>query len=344
MLEYKSFDFKVSNVEELEDGEWLIEGWASTWTKDNGNDRVMFGAFRESYEERFVKQKKLNGKSKIKVLWQHDPSDIIGQLIEAREEDKGLYVKIKLINHPLFINAAKAYILAKLGEIDSFSIGYKTLAKRKVFEDGVEITELIKVKWYEVSIVTFPMNELAEFTSVKDEDEEMNEKVIELLTSLDLKLSEVLTQTAPKEEADEVKTEETQINISESKVQLEPSAIKLDVTDLAEVFNAFKAQLLEEVKSMVTELFTVPTVPLPEVIVTVNGEEVKSEEVLEEKAKMHCKDCGHDMQCPQCSAGMKSDDSAIIEEVVEEKSENISDPEIKEEDILDLLLNREFKF
>ena len=352
-MEYKSFDFKVSNVEELTNGEWIVEGYASTWTTDNGNDRLVRGAFLDSYRERFVDQKAKNGKSKIKILWQHDPADIIGQLLEAREDEHGLFIRVQLIKHPLFVNAEKAYILSKLGELDSFSIGYKVLKSRKVSEDGAEIKELIKVKWYEVSFVTFPMNELAEFTSVKEEDEyeEMNEQILEAINSLKEDLSLVLKSLVEKPEpvVEEVKTEEAQIQIGEN--QLAPELVekkndesltidlKLDVEDFKAVLEVFRNEILAEVKAL-----------LP------SGVEIKAEE---EKANL-CANCKKPMKediietiDPTCDESMKSDIKEFEEktpyelpEVVEAGTElkNNSNPENSEEDFLDYLLTKEFKF
>lgn len=342
-MEYKSFDFTLTNEPvELGKGEWIIEGYASTRNIDNGNDRVIKDAFIESIKTRFTEQKAKNGKSKIKVLWQHDPSEIIGQLLETYEDDDGLFVKIKIIKHPAFKTAERAYILAQLGEIDSFSIGYKVLEDKKVKENGREIRELIKVKWYEVSLVTFPMNELAEFTTVKEEDE-MDEKILEAINGLTEQVSLALKTLAeskttteevlPEPVVEEVKETEVPEKAEEKKADDLVIDVKFNVKELEDVFTKFREDILTEVKSLLT--------------------------VQEEKAMMKCKDCGSTMECkkcskediieeidPTCDESMKSAEAIEDKNAqeVSEEAKNNSDPENSEEDYLDFLLTKEFKF
>ena len=80
-LEIKSFD---------EGG--IFEGYASVYgIQDYDGDVIVKGAFKESIDE-------YNTKSKMpKMLWQHNTSMIIGQWLEMREDENGLYVKGKLI-------------------------------------------------------------------------------------------------------------------------------------------------------------------------------------------------------------------------------------------------------
>ena len=57
-------------------------------------------------------------------------------------------------------------LMMKRGVLKGLSIGYDTM--RDVITNGVR--HLQELKLYEVSIVTFPMNELATVSSVKSED------------------------------------------------------------------------------------------------------------------------------------------------------------------------------
>ena len=135
--EYKSLSFELKEESKTEDG-WIVEGYGSTYDLDSGYDKIMPGAFKKTIEERFTKSKLKNGKSKVKCLWQHDSHDIIGSVLELREDENGLYCKMKLFdNASIYPNAAKAYDLLKRGEIDSFSIGY-----RPVDTDWLETDEL----------------------------------------------------------------------------------------------------------------------------------------------------------------------------------------------------------
>lgn len=336
--EYKSLDFTLTDIEEVSDREWIIEGYASTWTKDNGNDRIEVGAFLKTIEARFLGPKK-RGRSKVKVLWQHETDEIIGQLLEAKEDSKGLFVRIRLIQDEVFPLARKAYILAKLGELDSFSIGYSVVSYRIEEEDGVKVRVITELKWYEVSIVTFPMNEQAEFTQVKNEEEEylMNEQVVKLLEDMNLKFDSLLeahnkgTEISAKYLADLIETQKELVTIpvtlngQEVKGMEEKTTnsdlvvgveVKLEKEDLAElvedtVSSEFKS-LHDEVmalKELVLKLVEQKeATPVVEVV-----EEAKEEVVTEP-----------------------------VEPVVEEKKD--STPVENEEDFFSLFLNSEFKF
>ena len=62
--------------------------------------------------------------------------------------------------------ARESFALMKRGVLKRLSIGYNTV--KDLVQNGVR--HLQELKLYEVSIVTFPMNELATVSSVKSED------------------------------------------------------------------------------------------------------------------------------------------------------------------------------
>jgi HK97 family phage prohead protease len=131
-------------------------GYASTFGNvDNGYDQVMPGAFTKTLAVRTAPQ--------IKMLWQHDATQPIGVWTEAKEDKSGLYVEGKLLRDVQ--RGAEAYALMKAGVIDSMSIGYKTL-ESEFAQNGVR--QLKEVGLYEISLVTFPMNDFARVDSVKD--------------------------------------------------------------------------------------------------------------------------------------------------------------------------------
>jgi HK97 family phage prohead protease len=113
----------------------------------------MPGAFKRSLDSKPV--------SKIKLLWQHSSYEPMGVYTEIREDEKGLFVKGKLPK--AHSKAADCIALLKCGALDSMSIGYGT--RKDEVKDGVR--RLLDVELYEVSIVTFPMNEKATMTGMK---------------------------------------------------------------------------------------------------------------------------------------------------------------------------------
>ena len=125
----------------------LIEGYASFFGKcDQGGDVVEAGAYAAS----LARLAKLG--RNIKMLWQHDPTQPIGIWDEVREDEKGLYVKGRLL-----LDVAKgreAAALIEAGAIDGLSIGYRT---KKAHKNGKGQRLLAELELWEVSLVTFPM-------------------------------------------------------------------------------------------------------------------------------------------------------------------------------------------
>lgn len=129
-----------------------IEGWASTFGNvDSDNDIIAPGAFVDSIRTKMPK-----------MLWQHRTDQVIGVWTEANETDQGLYVKGNILDTAL---GEDAYKLAKAGAIDSMSIGFST---QKYLVDQQSSTRTIQtLKLWEVSLVTFPANEMARIMGVK---------------------------------------------------------------------------------------------------------------------------------------------------------------------------------
>lgn len=133
-----------------------FEGYASTFNNiDSGFDVVMPGAFTKSLNERPA--------GKVKMLWQHDQTQPIGIWKTAIEDGRGLFVKGKILKEVQ--KGAEAFALMKEGVIDSMSIGYKTL-ESDYTKNGVR--QLKELGLMEISLVTFPMNEQATVTGLKN--------------------------------------------------------------------------------------------------------------------------------------------------------------------------------
>ncbi len=124
-----------------------IEGYASLFGEaDQGGDVVQKGAYAASLKA--LEQ----GGRRVKMLWQHDPSQPIGVWDEAREDARGLWVKGRLLESTQKGREAAALIAA--GAIDGLSIGYRTRKAGKNEKGHRLLTEL---ELWEVSLVTFPM-------------------------------------------------------------------------------------------------------------------------------------------------------------------------------------------
>ena len=125
----------------------VISGYASLFgLTDQGGDVVDVGAYSQS-----LGIAKSKGR-RVKMLWQHDPTQPIGVWDEVREDAKGLWVKGRLL--PDVARAREAAALLEAGAIDGLSIGYRTVKSTK---DDTGKRHLSELELWEVSLVTFPM-------------------------------------------------------------------------------------------------------------------------------------------------------------------------------------------
>jgi uncharacterized protein len=146
-MERRDFNLKIKSVDDA--GTFVGLG-AVYGNVDLGNDVIDPGAFSRTLSA---------GKS-FPVLWQHDPSNPIGscKITDTRE---GLQVNGTLmLSDP---TAQKAYTFMKAGVVKGLSIGYDTL--QSTYEGDVR--HLTELRLWEISCVTFPMNESAQVSAVK---------------------------------------------------------------------------------------------------------------------------------------------------------------------------------
>lgn len=139
--------FCCSGSSDIETNGSEIEGYASLFgIADKGGDIVMPGAYRASLE------RLRSAGGSVKMLWQHDPAQPIGVWDEIREDDRGLYVKGRLLTE--ITRGQEAAALLQAGVIDGLSIGYKTVVAERGENGRRHLKEL---ELWEVSLVTFPM-------------------------------------------------------------------------------------------------------------------------------------------------------------------------------------------
>jgi HK97 family phage prohead protease len=151
-MQIKSAAFELKR-EPDDDGSF--EGYASVFdVVDLGMDSVSRGAFAKSLAAR-----------KPKMLWQHDMGQPIGVWDEVREDERGLFVKGRLLKDVQ--KGREAMALLKAGAIDGMSIGYRTVEASA--EAGGRVRKLMEVELHEITILTKPMLPLAKVTSIKSE-------------------------------------------------------------------------------------------------------------------------------------------------------------------------------
>lgn len=152
----KNTDVNFSLKSMQENGSFV--GYASVFgVIDSQNDVLVRGAFADSLRK---------NPGDIKLLWQHQVSEPIGVFDVIREDTYGLYVEGRLLLD--LQRGYEAYSLLKNAAIKGMSIGYSVINANYNPEDNIRI--ITKLELWEISLVTFPANEAAVVTQVKEMD------------------------------------------------------------------------------------------------------------------------------------------------------------------------------
>jgi hypothetical protein len=158
-MERKVIPFELSKADG--DGR-VIEGHAAVFGNvDLGGDVVHPGAFKKTLAERG---------NKVKFLWQHDPSEPIGKVLFLQEDDKGLFIRARVSETR---RGNDALALMKDGAVGELSFGYDAVKGGTDYsksDSGETVRNLREIRLYEVSPVTFAMNEEASILGVKAVD------------------------------------------------------------------------------------------------------------------------------------------------------------------------------
>jgi len=140
-VQFKSVSLSLKK-EPDEDG--TFEGYASVFgIIDQGMDVVERGAFRKS----------LGGGRKVKMLWQHDMAQPIGVWDEIQEDERGLFVRGRLLKDVQ--KGREAMALMRAGALDSMSIGYRTV--EAVAEGDGRVRKLMEIILYPVMVYAIPL-------------------------------------------------------------------------------------------------------------------------------------------------------------------------------------------
>lgn len=137
------------------DAQGIVEAYVSIFGNvDSYGEVVDKGAFVASLARKLPK-----------VVWSHNWDQPIGTVLEAKEDDKGLYIKFQLIKGVQ--KADEALLLLQGGAIDEFSIGYRV---REDYLGADNFRHLKAVDLYEASPVLVGANDATELLSVKGFD------------------------------------------------------------------------------------------------------------------------------------------------------------------------------
>lgn len=134
---------------------YIFTGYASVFNNvDQGGDVMMPGAFKKSLEKHGLPL----------LLYQHEMKEIVGAVVDAKEDKKGLWVKGELPKDDDFVRGRLVPQL-KRRALKGMSIGYKAQDTERRKSDNARL--LKQVRLFEASFVSLPMNELATVETIK---------------------------------------------------------------------------------------------------------------------------------------------------------------------------------
>jgi HK97 family phage prohead protease len=155
----------------------VISGYASVFgVLDSYNDIIVKGAFN-----------KVQGAS-VKLLWQHDALKPIGVIKSLYEDERGLKVEAEINNK--ISTGFEAAELVKQQAVKGLSIGF-TIKSFDYNELGQRV--ISEVNLMEISIVTFPANNLAEIQQFKNQDLGCDRDQYSILRKIELSLEQLKT-------------------------------------------------------------------------------------------------------------------------------------------------------
>ena len=163
----------ASKFETREDGEGLfIEGYFSVFNSNyelwpGATESVAPGAFSDT----------LGGD--IRALIDHESRLVLGRnkvgTLELREDSHGLWGRVRI--NPNDTDAMNLYERVKRGDVDQCSFGFDIIEEEtELREDGSMHWTILRVKLYEVSVVTFPAYEATGVSARKAEYEEIQRR------------------------------------------------------------------------------------------------------------------------------------------------------------------------
>lgn len=148
MLHAKTMQAQVKASDDAGDG--VVEALVATYDLDSGGDRIVPGAFDAS-----LKEWADSGQS-IPFIWSHLHDDLdayLGDVLEAKETDEGLWVKAQIDMDDE--RSRKAYRLIKGGRVRNYSFAYEVQDAEE--KDGENLLKSLKV--FEVGPTLIGMNQ-----------------------------------------------------------------------------------------------------------------------------------------------------------------------------------------
>jgi len=153
-----------AEVKDLDTKKGIVEGYFNTWgIVDSDGDELLPGAFKKSIQE--------NGpgsaRPRLMHLWMHSSSHPLYRFTEEgsiKEDGTGLFFRSKISTTSYGRDVLQLY---NDGVINEHSIGFQTIKEQRAGENHNQILE---VKLWEGSTVTWGANEITPVTALKAKD------------------------------------------------------------------------------------------------------------------------------------------------------------------------------
>ena len=156
--EIRNINIEISHVEKRDDAPDKLSGYAIVF---NVLSEPIFGLFKERVMPEAL-EKTLKEDDQL-CLWGHDSLYVLGRksanTLDLRVDDKGLYFEVT----PPNTNWARDLVESiHRGDINQMSFGFKVFDERwiqdkeTIKEHRMPIREILGIKLYEISIVSFP--------------------------------------------------------------------------------------------------------------------------------------------------------------------------------------------
>src|SRR5260221_5194322 len=163
--------FGGGEIKVIDDKKGIIGGYLNyIGNSDYGEDRSMQGAFRKTLQDSYSRKAAQDLDFLWPYLFNHNYDTLLppGGIYDADEDRKGLYTKTQF-NLDVQLGR-ELYASFKMGTMKKQSMGYRAIQVDWVKEEGRSIRNLLEVAVMEGSAVVFPMNDLAQVDTVKNQN------------------------------------------------------------------------------------------------------------------------------------------------------------------------------
>lgn len=169
--------FYPSQFRAAEDtGKKFIEGYFAVFDDiyqmfQGGSESIDNGAFNDTLND------------DIRALINHETRLVLGRTtvgtLTLRVDEKGLWGRIEINENDQ--DALNLYYRVQRGDVDQCSIGFEILEEKTTIDDatGAVHWTILRVKLWEVSVVTFPAYEQTSVTARMNEKKQINQRRVD---------------------------------------------------------------------------------------------------------------------------------------------------------------------